>query len=144
MRPRYYPRVNYSQPGYLSSIMSTTEQQSTGQSRQREQGSSQRQQRRADSDHRRRQDEDENKQEKKSEQKEEKKQKPDFMKKFAGALPLILGLGFCVAFFVWVCLQMAGQTVGGPPLLLGIFGGAIIGIAAAGAAMGMARLADKD
>jgi hypothetical protein len=122
--------------------MSTTEQQSTGQSRQREQGSSQRQQRRADSDHRRRQDED--KQEKKSEQKEEKKQKPDFMKKFAGALPLIIGLGFCVAFFVWVCLQMAGQTVGGPPLLLGIFGGAIIGIAAAGAAMGMARLADKD
>lgn len=122
--------------------MSTTEQQSTGQSRQREQGSGQRQQRRADSDHRRRQDED--KREKKSEQKEEKKQKPDFMKKFAGAFPLIIGVGFCVAFFVWVCLQMAGQTVGGPPLLLGIFGGAIIGIAAAGAAMGASRLADKD
>jgi uncharacterized membrane protein YcjF (UPF0283 family) len=122
--------------------MSTTEQQSTGQSRQREQGSSQRQQRRADSDHRRRQDED--KQEKKSEQKEEKKQKPDFMKKFAGALPLIIGLGFCVAFFVWVCLQMAGQTVGGPKLLVGIFGGAVLGIAAAGAGVGIARLADRE
>jgi uncharacterized membrane protein len=137
--------VNYSQPGYFSTIMSSTEQQSKGESRQREQGSSQRQQRRADSDHRRRQDEDQDKQEKKSKQEEEKKEKkPDFMKKFAGALPLILGLGFCVAFFVWVCLQMAGQTVGGPPLLLGIFGGAIIGIAAAGAAMGFSRLADKD
>lgn len=126
--------------------MSSTEQQSKGESRQREQGSSQRQQRRADSDHRRRQDEDKDKekQEKKSEEQEEKNEKPDFMKKFAGALPLILGLGFCVAFFVWVCLQMAGQTVGGPPLLLGIFGGAIIGIAAAGAAMGFARLTDKE
>ncbi len=88
---------------------------------------------------------DEDKQEKKSEKKEQdEEKKPDFMKKFAGALPLIFGLGFCVAFFVWVCLQMAGQTVGGPPLLLGIFGGAIIGIAVAGLGVGIARLADRD
>lgn len=88
-------------------------------------------------------DEDEDKQKKKNGKKDGPK-RPDLWKKFAGALPLIFGLGFCVAFFVWVCMQMAGQTVGGPPLLVGIFGGAMLGIAAAGAAMGLSRLSSSD
>ena len=83
----------------------------------------------------------------KAEEKDEEDEdsaKSDRRKKFAGALPLVFGLGFCVLFFVWVCLQMAGQTVGGPPLLAGIFGASILGILAAGAGVGVTRLASNN
>ena len=117
--------------------MSTTEQQATRKSRPRELGPAARQQRRAESDHRR-------SEPKKAEQKQDAPKKPDLWKRMASALPLIFGVGFCVAFFVWVCLQMAGQTLGGPKLLVGIFGGAILGILAAGAGAGFARLSSKN
>jgi hypothetical protein len=107
-----------------------------------------------ESEDRRQPDEDENEQKDQQQTKAEKKDeeedddssssRPDLWKKFAGALPLIFGLGFCVAFFVWVCLQMAGQTVGGPPLLVGIFGASILGILAAGAGVGLTRLASNN
>jgi hypothetical protein len=141
--------------------MSTTEEQGTrSREREEQEGSSERQQRRADSDHRRRPDEEEDpKQEQKEqdepeqEERDEQKKKeeddsgpkrPELWKKVAGSLPLIVGIIFLVSFFVWVCLQMAGQTVGGPKLLVGIFGGAVLGIAAAGAGVGIARLADRE
>jgi hypothetical protein len=120
--------------------MSATKQQS---SREGEQSSSDGQQGRAESDDEQRPDEQEQKEQKEEQEEEQGPKRPDLWKKFAGALPLIFGLGFCVAFFVWVCMQMAGQTVGGPPLLLGIFGGSILGILVAGAGMGLAKLADK-
>lgn len=121
--------------------MSTSDQQATRQSPFQGPGAAQRQQRRAESDHRRRPDEEKDQQ---AEKQEEGSSRPDLWRKFASALPLIFGLGFCVVFFIWVCLQMAGQTVGGPPLLLGIFGGAILGIAAAGAGVGIARLTSSN
>jgi hypothetical protein len=140
--------------------MSTTEEQGTrSREREEQEGSSERQQRRADSDHRRRPDEeedpkqeqkeqDEPEQEERDEQKKEEDdsgpKRPELWKKVAGSLPLIVGIIFLVSFFVWVCLQMAGQTVGGPKLLVGIFGGAVLGIAAAGAGVGIARLADRE
>jgi hypothetical protein len=39
---------------------------------------------------------------------------------------------------------MAGQTVGGPPLLVGIFGGSVLGIAAAAAGVWFAKLTSDD
>jgi hypothetical protein len=131
--------------------MSPTEEQATRQhsseereddsSERQEQDSSERHQGRGDADDdQREQRSDEGEDEEQEDQEDEEDEKPDRWKRFATALPLIFGVGFCVAFFVWVCLQMAGQTVGGPPLLVGIFGGSILGIAAAGVAMGIGRL----
>jgi hypothetical protein len=116
--------------------MSTPDDQATRQVPFQGPGAAQRQQRSAESDHGRKPDEEKNG----KQEKDDGPKRPDLWKKFAAALPLIFGVGFCVAFFVWVCLQMAGQTVGGPPLLLGIFGGAILGIAAAALGAGAARL----
>jgi len=113
--------------------MSATEDQGQTKTPYQGPGAGHRQQRSAQSG-------DEEKKSRKKDEDDDGSSRPDLWKKFAGALPLIFGLGFCVAFFVWVCLQMAGQTVGGPPLLLGIFGGAILGIAAAGLGVGFARL----
>jgi len=133
--------------------MSATEEKTrdrSDSSEQQDQDSAQQHEGRAD-DGKRREDADEEQRETKAEEKndddekkDEKSSKPGLWKKLAGSLPLIFGVGFCVAFFVWVCLQMAGQTIGGPPLLVGIFGGSVLGILAAGAGMGFGRLTSDD
>jgi len=50
-------------------------------------------------------------------------------------IPVVIGVIAMVAYFVWVCLEMAGHTHAGRALLVGIFGAA-----AAGAIAGIAGL----
>ena len=46
-------------------------------------------------------------------------------------IPVAIGVIAMVAYFVWVCLEMAGDTEGGRSLLIGIFGAAAAGVIAA-------------
>jgi hypothetical protein len=61
------------------------------------------------------------------------KQRPDRRGPQRGglqSLPVVVAVLVLVAYFAWVCVQMPAHTPSGKGLLVGIFGGAAVGVMA--------------